>query len=121
VETVAPSPLGGCLPKCGTRPTGYPAGAAQLITVPRGYSYKAIRDRVVGLLEVPVANAVFAFVVAVGVFSIIYVEKAWGWKAEIPALPMFVTFLLAAIARQVIRLRQGRKKPFGLYNPEDRQ
>lgn len=55
-------------------------------------------------------NAVFAFIVACGVFSVIYAEKVWGWKAEIPALPIAGVFVIAIFARQWLRVRQGRRR-----------
>lgn len=56
------------------------------------------------------ANAVFAFIVAVGISIVLYAEKAWGWKADIPALPMFATFVIAVFARQAVRLYESRRK-----------
>ena len=55
------------------------------------------------------ANAVFIFIVACGAAAIAYSERVFGWKAEIPALPMAGVFILALFVRGWLKLRQGRR------------
>lgn len=73
------------------------------------------------------ANAVFIFIVACGAAAIAYSERVFGWKAEIPALPMAGVFILALFVRGWLRLRQGRRPgsgpagPGGFAGPDSRE
>lgn len=55
------------------------------------------------------ANAVFVFIVACGAAAVVYSERVFGWKAEIPALPMAAVFVVAIFVRGWLKLRQGRR------------
>jgi peptidoglycan/LPS O-acetylase OafA/YrhL len=57
-------------------------------------------------------NAVFAFIVGCGVFAATWGESRWGWNS---AAVIAVSFLIALVARQWLRLRQAKREGRGIY------
>jgi CHASE2 domain-containing sensor protein len=69
-------------------------------------------------------NAIFSYIVICGAFSIEYIAAYWGWRAEIPALPMASIIIFAIFVRQWLVNRETNRRalPVPLLNSitEDR-